>query len=152
MVMLLIFKATHIPNINKSPVQVWNVRKYRTNLSTINLSQGMNEPEIETMAEKCQKVMVTGKELPKLDMGTPVLYDKNPDSSKIKWPTLAKGTVKNRENPRKYEILTDGDRVVTWSRRHIKAYLTKSGRVSKASKRLIEQWCIVKSHEVKEFM
>ena len=65
-------------------------------------------------------------------------YDKNPDSSKKKCPKWAKGTVKDRQNPRKYEILTDNDRVVTQSRRHIKTYLTKSGRVSKAPKRLIE--------------
>ena len=133
---MLIFMATHIQTINKCPAQLLNARKYRTNLPTIDLSQRMNEPEIESLAEKHQKVTVTGKELPKLDVGTPVLYDKNFDSTKIKHPTWAKGTVKNGENPRKYEILTDGDRVVTQSRRHIKA---KSERVSKAPKRLIEQ-------------
>ena len=136
---MLIFKATHIPSINKSPAELLNARKYRTNLPRINLSQGMNEPEIEMLIDKHQKVAVTRKELPKLDVGTPVLYDKNPDSSKIKHPKWAKGTVKDRQNPRKYEILTDNDRVVTQSRRHIKAYLTKSGRVSNAPKRLIEQ-------------
>ena len=72
-------------------------------------------------------------------MGTPVLYNKNPDSSKIIRTTWAKGTIKNRENPRKYEILTNGDRIVTQSGRYIKTYLTMSWRVSKAPQRLIEQ-------------
>ena len=126
---MLIAKATYIPGINKSPAELLNVRKYRTNLPTINLSQGMkwNRPKIETLVEKCQKSKLTdtGKELPKLDVGTPILYDKNPDSTKIKYPQWCKCTVKDRQNPRKYEILTDNDRVVTQSRRHIKAYLTK---------------------------
>ena len=43
------------------------------------------------------------------------------------------------KNPCKYEILTDDlDCVITRSRRHIKAYLTKSGRMSKPPKYLIE--------------
>ena len=49
----------------------------------------------------------SGKELPKLDVDTPVLYDKNPDSTKIKRPKWCKGTIKDRQDPRKYEILTD---------------------------------------------
>ena len=50
-----------------------------------------------------------------------------------------KQRVIDRKNPRKYEILTDdSDRVITRSRRHIKAYLTRSGRVSKAPKCLID--------------
>ena len=76
---------------------------------------------------------------PKNPVGTPVLYDKNLDSSKIKHPQWCKGTVKDRQNPRKYEILTDNDRIVTRSRHHIKAYLTRSGRVGKAPQRLTEQ-------------
>ena len=77
---------------------------------------------------------ITGKELPKLDVSTPVLYDKIPDSTKIKHPSWAKGTVKDRENPRKHHILTDRDRMITRSRCHIKAYLTRSGSISKAPK------------------
>ena len=74
-----------------------------------------------------------------IDVETPILYEKNSDSSKIKHPQWCKGKVKERQNPRKYEILTNADSIVTQSRRHIKAYLTKSGRVSKAPQRLIEQ-------------
>ena len=83
---------------------------------------------------------VLGKELPKLDVGKRVLYDKNPDASKVKHPQWSKGTIENSEDPQKYHILTDdNDRVVTRSRCYIKAYYTRSGRVSKAPKHLIEQ-------------
>ena len=95
---MLIFKATQIPNINKSPSELLNARRFRTNLPSININQGMkqNEPEIEMLVDKClQKNNDTGKELPKLDVGTPVLYDKNPDSSKIKCPQWCKGNVKD---------------------------------------------------------
>ena len=98
---MLIVKATYIPNINKSPMELVNSRKFRTNLPIIDLNQNKcNETEIETLVDKCQKVTVTGKELTKLDVGTPVLYDKNPDSSKIKHPIWIKGTIKDRQNPR----------------------------------------------------
>ena len=56
---------------------------------------------------KLKAKSTSGKELPKLDIGTPVLYDKNPDSTKIKRPKWCKGTIKNRQDPQKYEILAD---------------------------------------------
>ena len=43
---MLIFKAMWIPDIHKSPGELLNARKYRTNLPTIDLNQEMNEPEI----------------------------------------------------------------------------------------------------------
>ena len=48
------------------------------------------------LADRHQSKATTGsgKELPKLDVGTPVLYDKNPDSTKIKQPNRAKGMIK----------------------------------------------------------
>ena len=67
---------------------------------------------------------IKGQELSRLPVGTPVLYDSNSDSTKIKSPTWLKGMVKDRLNGRKYEILTNGDRVITRSRRHIKGYRT----------------------------
>ena len=136
---MLIFKATMIPEVQKSPSELLNSRKYRTNLPMIDFSQSSNDEPIEKLIHKCKVKAKPGKELPKLDVGTPVLYDKNPDSTKVKRPKWCKGTIKDRQNPCKYEILTDdSDRVITRSRRHIKAYLTRSGRVSKAPKRLVE--------------
>ena len=109
MVSLVNFQG-YIPNINNSPTELLNARKYRTNLPIIDLNQNKsNETEIEMLAGRYQKVTVTGKELPKLDVGTPVLYEKNLDSTKVKRPKWVKGTVKDRQNPRKYEILMDGD-------------------------------------------
>ena len=58
---------------------------------------------------------------------------------RLRDPKWCKGTIRDRQNPCKYEILPDdSDRVITRSRRHIKAYLTMSGRVSKTPKHLIE--------------
>ena len=58
-----------------------------------------------------------------------------PDSDKNKRPKWCKGTIKDRLNPRKYQILTDSDRVIMRSRKHIKGYVTKSGRISKTPDR-----------------
>ena len=101
----------------------------------IDFSQSRNDEPIEKLIHKCEVKAKSGKELPKLDIGTPVLYDKNPDSAKVKRPKWCKGTIKDRQNACKYEILTDdSDHIITRSRRHIKAYLTRSGRVSKFPK------------------
>ena len=134
---MLIFKATLIPEIQKSPAELLNNHKYRTNLPMIDFSH--NDESVEKLIQKSELKTQTGKELPKLDAGTPVLYDKNPHSTKVKRPKWHKGIIKDRQNPCKYEILTDdSNRVIMRSRRHIKAYLTKSGRMSKPPKCLIE--------------
>ena len=100
---------------------------------------GSNEPEIETLVDKCQSTTSKGREMPKLDIGMRVLYDKNPNSTKIKCPQWCKGTVKNRGNQCKSHIMADdNDRMITRSRHHIKAYMTRLGRVSKAPKGLVE--------------
>ena len=78
--------------------------------------------------------MVVGKEFSKIPVGTPILCDnKNPDSSKVKCPNWCKGTVKDRKNPRSYKILMDNDIIVTRSRCHIKAYLTRSVKSQQGS-------------------
>lgn len=87
------------------------------------------------MSERQLNKPISGKELPKIPVGTPILYEKNPDSSKTKRPEWAKGRVSDRSNPRKYKILMDTDRVITRSRQHIKGYQTHSGRVSKVPDR-----------------
>ena len=132
---MLIFRATAIPGINKSPSEILNGRKYRTNLPMIDFHQKTNETEIESLAKRRMSKSMKGQKLSRLPEGTPILYDVNPDSSKIKCPTWLKGTVKNRLGERKYEMLTDSDRVITRSRRHSKGYRTHSGRISKATER-----------------
>ena len=97
---MLILKTSWIPEIHKSPAELLNFRKFQTNLPMIDLNQGhMNESEIESLADKHHKMTSKDNELPKLDVDTPVLYNKNPGSSKVKCPKWAKGTVKNREKP-----------------------------------------------------
>ena len=106
---MLIFRATDIPGINKSPSEILNGRKFRTNLPMIDVHQKSSESEIESLAEKRLSKSNKGQELSRLPVGTSILYDLNPDSTKIKHPTWLKGTVKNRLNGRKYEILTDSN-------------------------------------------
>ena len=118
---MLIFRATDIPGINKSPSEILNGRKFRTNLPMIDICQMSSEAEIESLAEKRLSKGTKDQELSRLPVGTPILYNSKPDSTKIKHPTWLEGTVKDRLNGRKYEILTDGDREITRSRRHIKA-------------------------------
>ena len=132
---MLIFRATAIPGINKSPSEILNGRKFRTNLPMIDFHQKTNETEIESLADKRLSKCVKGQELSKIPVGTPILYELNLDSSKIKHPTWQKGTVKDRLGERKYEILTDSDRVITRSRRQLKGYRTCSGRISKVPER-----------------
>ena len=83
---MLIFKATMIPEIQKSPGELLNLWKYRTNLPMVDFNQSKNDEPIEKLVQKHEVKSKTGKELPKLDVGTPVLYDKNPDSTRIKRP------------------------------------------------------------------
>ena len=103
---MLIFKATDIPGINKSPSELLNARKYRTNLPMMDIHQKAKETEIERLSDKRMKP-TTGKELPKIPVDTPILYKKNPNSSWVKYSNWCKGTVKDRTNPRSYQILTD---------------------------------------------
>ena len=135
---VLIFRATDIPGINKSPNEILNGRQYRTNLPMIDIHQRSNVTELEKLSEKHLNRPIKGKELPKIPMGTPMLSEKNPDSNKIKCPKWCKGMISDRSNPRNHQILMDNDKMVTRSRHHIKGYFTRSGRISKAPSRLIE--------------
>ena len=49
---MLIFKATNIPGINKSPSEILNGRKFRTNLPMIDICQKSSEAEIESDGQK----------------------------------------------------------------------------------------------------
>ena len=49
---MLIFRSTDIPGVNKSPSEILNVRKYRTNLPMIDVHQKSSESGIESLAEK----------------------------------------------------------------------------------------------------
>ena len=49
---ILIFRATDIPGINKSPSEILSGCKFRTNLPIIDAHQKSNETEIEKMKKK----------------------------------------------------------------------------------------------------
>ena len=63
---MLIFRATDIPGVNKSPSEILNGRKFRTGLPMIDVHRKSTEDEIEKLSEKCSKMTSSGKELAKL--------------------------------------------------------------------------------------
>ena len=136
---MLIYRATDIPGVNKSPSEILNGRKFRTSLPMIDVHKKIIKDELKKMSEKRANRPTFGKELPKLPVDTEVLYEQNPDLNKLKRPKWCKGMTSHRTNLRKYTILTDRDRVITRSTRHLKGYQMHSGRISKAPERLIEK-------------
>ena len=52
---MLIYRATDIPGINKSPSELLNGRKYRTNLPVIDFHKKETEQEVEKLCEKKRK-------------------------------------------------------------------------------------------------
>ena len=83
---MLIFRATDIPGLNKSPGEILNGRKYRTGLPVIDVHKKDTEREIEKLSENRSKLSSSskGKELPKIPVGAEILYEFNPDSDKNK--------------------------------------------------------------------
>ena len=71
---MLIFKATYIPNINKSPAELLNSRRLRTNLPIIDLDQNKsNESEIEILTDVKAKLLVQGRNCQSL-ISVPLYY------------------------------------------------------------------------------
>ena len=91
---MLIFRATDISGINKSPSEILNGRKYRTGLPMIDIHKKSTEDQIEKLSEKCLKMTNNGKELARLPIGTKVLYEQNPNLDKNKRLKWCKGTIK----------------------------------------------------------
>ena len=89
--------------------------------------------------ENPTKYQTGSKELVPLNLGSRVMYDKNPDSTKR--PESSKGVVKNMQGPgQKYTIESDTGKNVTRTRQDIQpdgSYVTNSGRVSRPPERLI---------------
>ena len=84
---MLIYRATDITGINKSPSELLIGRKYRTNLPVIDFHKKETEREVEKLYEKRENLTQIGnnlQELPSLPVGSRILYEKNPDGSKIK--------------------------------------------------------------------
>ena len=85
------------------------------------------------------KYQTGSKALVTLNLGSRILYDKNPNSTKR--PEWSKGIVKDIEGPGcKYTIETDTGKNVTRTRCDIRpdgSYVTQSGRISKPPDHLI---------------
>ena len=73
-----------IPGVNKSPSKILNGQKFMTNLPMIDVHQKPSKSEIENLAMKRMSKSAKGQELSKLPVGTPILYDLNLDSTKVK--------------------------------------------------------------------
>ena len=58
---MLIYRATDIPGINKSPSELLNGRKFRTNLPVIDFHKKETEKEIEKLCEKRENLRQIGK-------------------------------------------------------------------------------------------
>ena len=69
---MLIYRSTDIPGVNKSPSELLNNHKYRTNLPIIDTHERSSEEEIEKMATEHLSRPTSGKELPRLPVGTEV--------------------------------------------------------------------------------
>ena len=106
---MLIYRATDIPRVNKSPSGILNGQKFRTSLPMIDVHKKSTEYELEKLSEKRPNRPICGKELPKLPVGTEVLYEQNPDLNKLKRPKWCECMISDRTNPRKYTILADRD-------------------------------------------
>ena len=63
---ILIYKATVIPGILKSPSEILSGRKFRTNLPMVDIHSKENEDEIEKLYQKRELGQKTKKELPEL--------------------------------------------------------------------------------------
>ena len=134
---MLISKSTLINGINRSTTELLCNRRFRTNLPIMKCASDLsNQTKLRGDPTKYQ----TGsKALVPLNLGSRILYDKSPDSTKR--PEWYKGIVKDIEGPGyKYTIETDTGKNVTRTRCDIRpdgSYVTQSGRISKPPDRLI---------------
>ena len=112
---LLILKSTPISGIDMSPAKLLCNRKFRTNIPLVKLASSLAD-QARLRNENLTKYQTGSKALVSLNLGTCVLYDKNPDNS-TKRPEWSKGVVMDIDGPgRKYKIENDAGRNVTRTR------------------------------------
>ena len=70
----------------------------------VDLHKKNSDTEIEKLYEKHESLPQHGKELPSIPDGSRILYEKNPDSMKIKCPEWVKGTISDKLNKRNTEF------------------------------------------------
>ena len=135
----LVLKATPITGIDRSLAELLCNRHFRTNIPMIEHASSLSS-QTKLCNEDSTKYQTGSKALVPLNLGTCVLYDKNPDNS-IKRPDWSKAVVTDIDGPgRKYKIENDSGKIVTRTRQDIRpdgSYATNSGRVSRPPDHLI---------------
>ena len=137
---LLILKSTPMTGIDKSLAELLCNRRFRSNIPMIQHASDLSH-KARLCNEDSSKYQTGSKELVPIPIGSHVMYDSNPDSSKAKRPEWSKGVVKDFNGPgRKYTIENDNGRQLTRMRRDIRSdgsSVTQSGRVSRPPDRII---------------
>ena len=120
--------------IDKSLAELLYNRHFRTNIPMIQHASDLSH-RARLCNEDSTKYQTGSKELVSIPIGSHVIYDSNPDSSKAKRPEWSKGIIKDFNGPgRKYTIENDSGRQLTRTRRDIRpdgSYVTQSGGVSR---------------------
>ena len=108
---LLILKSTPISGIGRSPAELLCNRMFRTNITLIKHASSLAD-QARLRNENSTKYQAGSKELVLLNLGSRMLYDKNPDNTKR--PDWSKGVVMDTDGPgRKFNIQSDTGKNVT---------------------------------------
>ena len=103
---MLILKSTPMNGIDRSPAELLCNRHFRTNIPMIQHASDLS-CKAKLRNEDPTKYQTGSKELVPLNLGSCVLYNKNPDNS-TKRPEWSKGVVKDIQGPgHKYTIESD---------------------------------------------
>ena len=126
---LLILKSMPINGIKRSPAELLCHRRFRTNLPIMKYSSDLSDQT--KLRDDPTKYQTGSKALVPMNLGSRILYDKSPDSTKR--PEWSKGIANDIEGPgHKYTIETDTGKNVTRTRCDIRpdgSYVTQSGRI-----------------------
>ena len=111
---LLILKSMPMNGIDRSPAELLCNRQFQTNLPLIKHASILAD-QARLRSENLTKYQAGSEELVPLNLGSHVMYDKNPDSTKR--PEWSKGVVKDIQGPgHKYTIESNTSKNVTRTR------------------------------------
>ena len=111
---MLILKSTPMNGIDRSPAQLLCNRLFRTNIPMIQHASDLSY-KARLRNENSAKYQNGSRDLVPLSLGSCVVCDKNPDSTKR--PECSEGVIKYIEGPgRKYTIESDAGKNVTRTR------------------------------------
>ena len=106
MVSPVILKATPMTGMDRSPAELLRNRCFTTNIPIIQHANNLSS-QTKLHNEDPSKYQTGSKALVPLNLGSCVLYDKNPDNT-TKRPEWSKGVVTDIDGPgRKYKIESD---------------------------------------------